>query len=223
MKLEVIGRTELGQEIHLIEFKGEVSESPILLLGGVHGNEYEGTMLVSSLLNSLKEHLPPLKKSIYIIPCLNKDGHLFDIRSNVNDVDLNRNIPSKNWKAEYTNPRYKPGPSPASESETKCFMAVLEKIKPGFIISCHSFTKSLLLYSNIDRFYDKSVENFAQELGIPLVDKMDYEITGSLNSLSRDLNIPVLTVECPRGIEWAQRKDEFCSKFIEFVNKLIEN
>lgn len=220
-----VGGTELGQTIDAWNVTSTEKDVPTyLLIGGVHGNEYEGIELVEDVIQtffSYDRNTINLKANLFIVPVLNKDGQVLNKRSNINDVDLNRNIPARNWTDKYSNPKYKPGNTPASEKETEVFMKVIAQTKPEFIISCHSFEKSLLLYNSANGKFDTEVRDLSIQLNIPTVNKMDYSITGSLNSLSNDLKLPVLTVEAPRGEIWQNKRNKFKDIFSKFIVRLV--
>jgi murein peptide amidase A len=82
-----------------------------------------------------------------VLPIVSPDGLKARTRYNANKVDLNRNFPSKDWdeqalkyweKSTKKDPRRYPGPTAASESETKCLVQHIEDFKPDFIISVHT-------------------------------------------------------------------------------------
>ena len=146
-----------------------------------------------------------------------KDGETLSLRSNYNDVDLNRNLPTKNWIPTFINPRYKPGSLACSEPETIAFMKVLESFAPTIIISLHSFSESLILYNSGNGKFDVSVEELAKTLELKLVDKMPYEVLGSLNTYSKENLIPTLTIEAPRDHTWESKKELFVQSLTQFV------
>ena len=84
--------------------------------------------------------------SLLFIPCLNPDGMSANTRVNANNVDLNRNFPTKNWgKNEGDNATcddettaYFGGKSPASEIETKFVIDIIEKYQPKLILTLHA-------------------------------------------------------------------------------------
>ena len=62
----------------------------ILVLGGVHGDESEGIFLAHLLLRQ--------QTAVPVLPCLNPDGAMLRQRWNGRNVDLNRNLPTPDWK-----------------------------------------------------------------------------------------------------------------------------
>jgi protein MpaA len=211
-----IGHTVLGQSIDCWNFQASTIKEKILIIGGVHGDESEGILIANSLIKKLLS-LEVLVNQISIIPCLNKDGEFLSLRSNYNDVDLNRNVPTKNWVPTFTNPRYKPGISPGSEPETIAFLKVLTEFKPTLIISLHSFSESLILYNPGNGKFDSQVNELSSNMGLKLVDKMPYEVLGSLNTLGKETHMPVITIEAPRDASWDSVKEVFIENLYSFI------
>jgi hypothetical protein len=116
----------------------------VLLIGGVHGNEF-GTPVAKRFIAYLCAHpgAVPSGARIDVIRCLNPDGRVRDTRGNARHVDLNRNLPTRDWKRaldardEPGNPGLSGGRAPGSEPETKALLAYLKR---GFraIVSLHS-------------------------------------------------------------------------------------
>lgn len=121
---------------------------------------------------------------IWVIPMLNVDGNSkvwngdSMWRKNTRNgygVDLNRNYPF-NWNScngssgFQFSPTYR-GPKPASEPETQALMTLVEKIKPVFDISYHSYSE-LVLYpygcKNDTSGSNDSMEIIGKELGAVL-------------------------------------------------------
>lgn len=216
-----IGDTVLGHPISVWSFGGKDPTRDILILGGVHGNECEGVELARNSLQFLKSISKDIIPNVHVIPILNIDGYFLGLRSNANDVDLNRNVPTNNWKAEFENPRYKPGVEAASEPETKALMSFVKTLNLELIISLHSYEKSLLLVNNGKKDFRKLFSNLGNSLEIPVVDKMEYPVTGSLNTFSRDQDLSCLTIEAPRGDVWGRVASSFTKDYLAFVNEVV--
>ena len=217
--IKKIGSTVLGQSIDCWFSSNQQSSLKVLVVGGVHGDESEGIEIANGLIKLLLSAHSP-NASIAIIPCLNMDGRTIGLRSNYNDVDLNRNIPTHNWVSTFTNPRYKPGSCAGSEPETKAFMNVLEEFKPALIISLHSFSESLILYGSPSDKFTPRVEVLAERLSLKVVEKMSYEITGSLNTVSNEMKIPAITIEAPRDESWKDKRALFIQATGQFLMEL---
>jgi len=215
--IKQIGKTVLGQAIDCW-FSKSTSGLKILIVGGVHGDEKEGIEIANGLIKKLLDK--NILSTLAIIPCLNRDGELLNLRSNYNNVDLNRNIPTTNWTEKFTNPRYNPGAAAASEPETQSFMSLLDSFKPDLIISLHSYSESLILYGPGSGRFDEEVQSLATNLNLKLVPKMSYEVTGSLNTLSAERQVPTITIEAPRDESWIGLSEKFILGIEAFLKTL---
>jgi protein MpaA len=172
----------------------------VLLIGGVHGNEF-GTPVAKRFVAYLCAHprAVPSGARIDVIRCLDPDGRVHDTRGNARHVDLNRNLPTRNWKRaldardEPGNPGLSGGRGPGSEPETKALLAYLKR---GFraIVSLHSHAGIL----DCDGPGAVTLGRRMSALcGLP-VGRLSYDpfITGSLGEFAPErYRIPVVTVE----------------------------
>lgn len=168
------------------------SISPILFIGGVHGDEPEGVRLAEDWLKDLQAKAFP-QKAWVLIPCINPDGFANKQRTNGNKVDLNRNFPSKCWSTEHDKDRYYPGPNPGSEPEVIALVDLISEVSPSLIIHFHSW-KPMIVYSNI------KAEAAALELeacsGYKAKSEIGYPTPGSLGEYAgNDLDIGVVCIE----------------------------
>jgi protein MpaA len=216
LNIEKIGSTVLGQSIDCWYFNQKSTLPRIFIVGGVHGDESEGIEIANGLIKKLLD-TDNKSHSFAIIPCLNRDGESLRLRSNFNDVDLNRNIPTQNWAPTITNPKYKPGPSAGSEPETKAFIQTLNEFDPLIIISLHSYSESLILYGGADGKYNRVVSSLSEALDLKIVEKMSYDVVGSLNTLSKEKQIPTITIEAPRDTSWNDKKYLFIEAISNFM------
>jgi predicted deacylase len=135
-------RTALGKPIALYaSFPLEKMRGlrPILLVGGVHGDEPEGVWLAEGTLAFLEREPQAVRVPWVLIPCLNEDGIAKGQRGNGRGVDLNRNYPARNWSPAFEKERYHPGPSPGSEPETQAVVKLIETLRPRLLVHCHSW------------------------------------------------------------------------------------
>ena len=70
-------------------------ECRLLLFAGIHGEEPETTYALSRALRQLSA----LPEHCAVVLAANPDGITRGTRGNANGVDLNRNFPSKDWRA----------------------------------------------------------------------------------------------------------------------------
>lgn len=117
----------------------------ILVFSLIHGDE-QGAGSVGRLWMERLESIAP-RNTWRVIPILNPDGLKAKTRTNANNIDLNRNFPTRDWTdlaQKYwkiqsgANPRRFPGDQAASEPEVKCALEHIEEFKPDFIISVHT-------------------------------------------------------------------------------------
>jgi protein MpaA len=169
----------------------------VLLMGGIHGDEYSAVSIMFKWLDKLNQYHSGLFHW-QVIPLLNPDGLLHFQRAqrqNGNGVDINRNFPSKDWddlalkywiEKTYKNPRRYPGPEANSEFETQWFTDTINKFKPDVIIAVHA------PHRLVD--YDGPL-NAPHKLGKLRLRQLGT-YPGSLgNYAGVDLGLPVVTVE----------------------------
>jgi hypothetical protein len=121
----------------------------VLLMGGIHGDEYSAVSIMFKWLDKLNQHHSGLFHW-QVIPLLNPDGLLHFRRAqrqNANGVDINRNFPSQDWdelalkywvEKTFKNPRRYPGPEANSEFETQWFTNTIDTFNPDVIIAVHA-------------------------------------------------------------------------------------
>lgn len=194
-------KTALGTDIPLyssLPLENLRAEKPILLMGGIHGDEPEGVELAQKTLQWLKSQVLEAVAPWILIPCLNPDGYAKNQRVNGRGVDLNRNYPSKNWGAEFEKDRYNPGTEPGSEPETKGVVEIIQTYKPRIIIHCHSWEPCVVCTGEPGW---KDAEKLANSSGYQLQGDIGYPTTGSLSQYGwHDNQIPVICIEERDGV-----------------------
>ncbi len=197
----------------------------ILIIGGTHGVEPQSAYYAKQLEKQLAK-----QSQIKVIPALNPDGLRVQTRTNARGVDLNRNMPSKNWQASppvlpntKLNPYYG-GSSPASEPETKKLLEVIKSFQPELIISMHTNhyvqnpnPPQVNLDIRISTAVDIEERNtmgrrFAAEIArimqLAVTEDIGYATPGSLGSYAKDMGVPCITIEFDDELSgeqlWAQ-------------------
>ncbi len=193
MAIKLFGNSSQGLPIISYQF-GE--QGPVvLILGGVHGDEPEGNWIALGLLQKWLKQFP-YKLCLTLVPCFNIEGSLKHERTNANKVDLNRNLPTKNWTSEFEKERYFPGKSPSSEAENKALTQWITDNKPNLIISLHSWNP--MINTNGDCQPEAGI--MAEAVGYKLADYIGYPTPGSLGDYcGLERNISVITYEAARG------------------------
>ncbi len=108
-----------------------------LIFACVHGNETSTPGIARLLREHLLKHPEILTgRRVVLVPVVNPDGLARKSRRNARNVDINRNYPGT-WRLPKRGEPFKPGPSPASEPETRAMMALVAKYPPQKIVSIH--------------------------------------------------------------------------------------
>lgn len=193
-------KTDLGTPIELYasqdlaRLKGQ---RPLLLMGGVHGDEPLGVHLAQKTLDLLladaKKSQPEFKLPWICIPILNVDGYKKNTRVNGRGVDLNRNYPSQSWSPEAAKERYNPGPKPASEAEIQAVVRLIQDFQPRLIIHCHSW-KPMIVCAGDGGMQD--AQRLSRSSGYEVFPEIGYPTPGSLSQYGwADHKIPVICIE----------------------------
>jgi len=196
----------------------------ILLIGGIHGDEYSSISVVFKWMRILDKYHSGLFHW-HIVPLMNPDGLLKRKaqRMNKNGVDLNRNFPTPDWHTEsqkywvdrtHKNPRRYPGPNPLSEPESSWLANYIESFKPDVIVSVHA-PYGILDFDGPDKDAPKK---FGQ-LHLNLLGTYP----GSLgNYAGIQQKIPVVTIELPHAGIMPSRR-EIRNIWIDLVRWLMKN
>jgi len=144
-----IGVSHLGRVIDVYTFGS--GQHHYLIVAGIHGgSEWNTIALADELIIYVNDHpeIIPEDVTLYIIRNMNPDGesraHNVDGRVNNNGVDLNRNFPTKNWKADWDRDGcwiWRPttgGDYGGSEPETRTVMNFISSHGIQAMISYHS-------------------------------------------------------------------------------------
>jgi protein MpaA len=202
MEIFKFGETKLNLPIHAYRFtaaNNSNKKAHVLIIGGVHGDEPEGVVGARGLLEAFRQNYN-LDLNIVIVPELNPEGVLLKTRGNSNKVDLNRNLPTKDWTAKAATERYYPGPSALSEKENQALVTWLKQNKTDFIISLHSWKPMLNTNGDVPEALV-----IAKLTGYVIEPDIGYPTPGSLGTYAGLENgMPTLTYEIERDIKFDQ-------------------
>lgn len=195
-----------GHEIAFYELKINAKLPNVFFLGTFHGDENEGEYAIHKFMEELNQNYPETcKYNLYFLPCLNPDGKELKTRFNANNVDLNRNYPTANFKPEtktLSYERVKCG-TPASEIETKFMVELVETYQPAMIISVHS-DLHLIDYDGPAR---ELALMYHAKTGYKFVESVGYETPGSFGTWAGiEKQIPLITVETWHGENDAEKE-----------------
>jgi protein MpaA len=207
-----LGESVKGQAIVANVFND--GPRPVLILGGIHGDEVTSVDLTRNLIDLLKRDVSLAGgKSVAIIAVANPDGYASNKRTNAHGVDLNRNFPASNYRtvSQSKSPKGRYGTAAASEPETRALLRALDTFNPRLIISIHSISDRRECNN-----YDGPASDIAQKMsalnGYPATANIGYPTPGSMGTFCGiDRQIPMITLELPRGGSgadaWARNKD----------------
>ena len=148
---EVYGVSSNGNPIFFQKFGFDDirNTAPVsLVLCSIHGDEANGAYacfhLVRDLVYGNNEVLK--KTRIVVAPIVNPDGFLSGARTNARGVDINRNLPTKDWESSskkvwnnYRNdPNKYPGEKANSEIESQFQVELIKRYNPDKIIAIHA-------------------------------------------------------------------------------------
>ena len=193
----ILGRSIHGQPIEAYAWGGNANAT-IVVLGGIHGDEPKSVTLARRLIDVLEAD-PGLADRVdwVVVPVVNPDGYAQRRRRNANQVDVNRNFPTRNWEPSSKRSRMFGGHAPASEPETRAVIAALERYRPRRIIAIHSINQGRECNN-----YDGPAADLARAMsrinGYPATAAIGYPTPGSLGTWAGvERNIPTITLELP--------------------------
>lgn len=190
---DVYGHSHLGSPLEVWRPEGHCR---ILLFGGIHGNEGETTTALSRAVR----HLAAPSPDCAVVLAANPDGLIRGTRGNGRGVDLNRNFPAGDWRADpalhrttLDAPRdvaLSPGDEPGSEIETQALMALIQGLQPETVVAMHA------PLGCIDDPSDSDLGQWlADRTALPLVSGVGYPTPGSFGTWATEQGLPVITYE----------------------------
>ena len=181
----------------------------VLVIGGIHGDEWTAVSLVFHWLDWLTQG-SQTNAHWRIVPLSNPDGFNArpSTRTNANGVDLNRNFPTPDWATMARrywvtrtdmNPRRNPGPSANSEPETQLMVQHIDQYQPHVILNLHA------PYGLID--FDGPEKSAPLRFGLLPLKRLGV-FPGSMGNYGGvHLGIPVVTVELENARQMPALRD----------------
>ena len=195
----------MKNNIKLIKKENNQSNKKILVIGVFHGDETQGEFFINSY---LKKNTTT-KNNIFYIPKLNPSQK----RKNLNNVDLNRNFPTKNWTLSEPTSDYFGGYKPNSEVETQFLVDLINKNNFSAIITIHSPYKVV----NFDGPAENLAKIASSIIGYPISNDIGYPTPGSFGTYCGiERKIPTLTIEIDEDENMELLNKKF-HKFFEYL------
>lgn len=139
----VIGYSAKGRAINAYYFGS--GASAVVYTGAIHGNEVSTRALMEKWITDLETNARsiPANTSVVVVPVINQDGYAAGTRTNGNNVDLNRNFGTNDWKKDITTVTNAPfpgggGDAPMSQPETKAIASLVSRVGARLVLSYHS-------------------------------------------------------------------------------------
>ncbi len=154
------GRSVRGTPI--VAVRSGPADAPVRVLatGSIHGTEPAGLAVI----RRLRRIAPPEGVQVWTVRTVNPDGLARGTRQNVHGVDLNRNFPRRWRGGGQPFDGYYPGPSAASEPETRALMRLVRRIRPDISIHYHQDFGLVNLTGGPDAAI---VRDYARRSGLP--------------------------------------------------------
>lgn len=229
---DVAGVSVEGRNLYCITLG--MGDGYVMVTAGVHAREVANTpMLMQALFTLLDaakngEAVDGIdvsdllsRMTLVLMPLVNPDGYELcrtrasrTKKTNANDVDLNRNFPSRYWNyagAACAGNRF-PGAAPASEPETQAVMAVMARYPYLALMDMHS--RGRLVYCGKAELTDADIKNGiplaemqrrSHALGNAMLSAMRYKLVaedalerggeGTLTDYAFESGIPTVTLE----------------------------
>ena len=130
---EVIGRSAEDRPIRATRIGDPQAPVTVLAVGSIHGSETAGHAVIAEL----RRRTPPPGVQLWLITAANPDGARAGTRQNARGVDLNRNFPRRWRGGGRPGDTYYPGPSAASEPETRALQRFVERVEPDVTVWYH--------------------------------------------------------------------------------------
>jgi murein peptide amidase A len=179
---------------------GQGTAQTIFLFATFHGDEPQGAYMLEQLMQELANKPQYYaNKTIFCVPVVNPDGYRSQSRTNSRKVDLNRNFPTRDYKAQQNKgTRYYAGAKALSEPESRL---VYELIQPYLKDRDKKTIKILSIHGPLAVVnYDGPASDLAKVLSaqskLPVTSSIGYATPGSFGTYyGKEQGIPVITFE----------------------------
>ena len=184
-----LAKSVKGRSISMLT-AGYEGGTAVVVVGSIQGDQSPTTDLIQAVINNLERNqtLIPRDVAFYFIPSINPDGNAANSRFNANNVDLNRNWDTADWKSNAAVPGSPSGkagaggPRPFSEPETQALSDLLLRLKRTSTLRVVIFHTSVNSPNEVYAGGDRSktaANNYATVMGYAIGDSWGaYTPTG---------------------------------------------
>ncbi len=209
---EVIGYSEQGREIEAFRFGG--GPRTLVVVGATHGAPERNTAVLSrQLIDWFRNHPEdvPADVTLYIVPLLNPDGDVLEVRQNARGVDLNRNMNTNldacrenDWSQQvfgaYGTISFTGGEYADSEVESRVIRSFL--LDKSAVIFLHSAAGLVFPPFCEDPVAISMAETYARAAEYAYARYWEaYDITGGMHDWARGIELPAIIPELESGDE----------------------
>ena len=201
--VETIGYSAKGRAITAYTLGN--GPTKVVYTGAIHGNEVSTKALMMKWIDELDVNSKniPADKSVVVIPTINPDGVASGTRTNGNNVDLNRNFGTADWKKDITTVTNAPfpgggGSAAMSEPETKAMATFIGRLQPRLVLSYHSIGGLLVAnQAGISSAYARTYTNLSGYANTTGSDStFEYAISGTADDYYAErLGVPSIVIE----------------------------
>lgn len=215
--IETIGYSVQGRPINAYYFGN--GDQTTLFTGAIHGNEVSSKYIMDSWIAELEANPDsiPASKQIVVVPTVSPDGVASSKRFNANNVNLNRNFPTRNWVSDtpVSGGRIEAGAGGSkalSEPESARLADFTRRLSPRMVVTYHSLGSLVNgndvgianalgpLYARIARYSYIPNAGTAETFG--------FEMTGTYEDWLAEIGTPAILIELNTntGNHFAQNK-----------------
>ena len=207
---DVIGYSEQGREIEVYRFGS--GARTLVVVGATHGAPERNTAVLSrQLIDWFRNHPEdvPADVTLYIVPLLNPDGDVLEVRQNARGVDLNRNMntnldacPENDWSQRvfgaYGTISFTGGEYADSEVESRVIRSFL--LDKSAVIFLHSAAGLVFPPFCEDSTAIAMAETYARAADYAYARYWEaYDITGGMHDWARGIELPAIIPELESG------------------------
>lgn len=198
-----IGYSSKGRTIRAYYFGS--GASAVVYTGAIHGNESSTKALMDKWIAELEANARsiPANISVVVVPIVNPDGYAAGTRTNGNNVDLNRNFGTSDWRKDITTVTNAPfpgggGDAPMSQPETKAIASLVSRVGARLVLSYHSIGGVLMANqagssTSYARTYS-SLSGYGNATGSSST--FEYSVSGTADDYyAEKLGVPSILVE----------------------------